>query len=71
MENIRSFTYKWMKDGKAIDQSSSHYKIRRFKFLKIRSAVLSDTGAYKCSISNGIWSDSIYVNITVLGMKSL
>ncbi|XP_065071591.1 fibroblast growth factor receptor 4-like isoform X2 [Rhopilema esculentum] len=66
VENIRSFTYKWMKDGKAIDQSNSNYKIRMFKFLRIRSAVLSDTGVYKCSISNGAWSDSISVNFTVL-----
>ena len=60
----RLHEYTWSKAGRVLTKGE-HYKIRRFRFLKIRSVKLSDSGEYKCVIKNAHGNDSLTTKLIV------
>ena len=52
--------------GESIDFTWSRYKVNK-KVLKIKSAELEDTGVFNCKGINGFGSDTVRIELIVVG----
>ena len=64
-ESRRFYQYKWTKDGKVL-ADTTRYKIKRFEFLRIRSARQSDSGIYKCEVKTEHGIDSLTTKLNIV-----
>lgn len=55
----------WVKDGMALTESPNVQLVSGGMQLRISSAVLSDTGSYKCMVVNKAGTDILQYNISV------
>ena len=67
--------YQWivglhLQGGEAIDFTWSRYKVTK-KVLKIKSAELEDTGVFNCKGINGFGSDTVRIELIVVGKSRI
>ena len=60
-------TYKWFHDALEINAEYKGVKIREYKFLRIKSVEIDDSGFYTCSVANDIGIQEITYHLQVKG----
>ena len=63
---LNSSKWSFFQGGESIDFTWSRYKVNK-KVLKIKSAELEDTGVFNCKGINGFGSDTVRIELIVVG----
>lgn len=58
--------YRWSRDGKELFESGK-YRVKKFRYLKIRNLVFADSGRYKCEAWNADGNIRAIFNVDVEG----
>ncbi len=60
--------YEWYKDNEKIDYTWERYKTKQdSKWLRIKRANEDDTGVYVCKAVNGFGSETVRIELIVIG----